>query len=302
MITVIITVEFVLIVYSINSCKHYFRSYNMVFFFYRFSRNLCALTKPTRKFMKKIILLLAVSAILFSFYRETSSTTDFKSSSVQVHGGKAWSSIKLNKDGSPAQLSLVFDNKTLNNLPMHSAGHGHSPENDFIIPLHKKASEATPFKFVMLNWNPNGHEPAGIYDLPHFDVHFYMTSAEEVMNYTDTVKIDHKLPAADYFPAKHMAVAGVPMMGKHWIDVTSGELNGQKFTQTFIYGSYDSKVVFYEPMITLDFLKKTSKFERPIPVPAKFQKPGYYPTKMRVVKHDGVTEVLLDGFVKRQAS
>jgi hypothetical protein len=55
-------------------------------------------------------------------------------------------------------------------------------------------------------------------------------------------------------------------------------------------------------MITLDFLKKTRKFERPIPVPAKFQKPGYYPTKMRVVKHDGVTEVLLDGFVKRNAS
>jgi hypothetical protein len=99
-----------------------------------------------------------------------------------------------------------------------------------------------------------------------------------------------------------MAAIGIPKMGKHWIDVTSPELSGEKFSQTFIFGSYDSKVIFYEPMITLDFLKKTSKFERPIPVPAKFQKSGYYPTKMRVVKHDGVTEVLLDGFVKRQAS
>jgi hypothetical protein len=55
-------------------------------------------------------------------------------------------------------------------------------------------------------------------------------------------------------------------------------------------------------MITLDFLKNANKFERAIPVPGRFQKPGYYPTKMRVTKHDGVTEVLLDGFVKRQAS
>jgi hypothetical protein len=252
--------------------------------------------------MKKIILLLAVTAFLFAFNKEKNKTNAFKSSQVKVHGGKAWSSITLNKDGSPAQLSLVVDDKTLNTVPVRTPGHGHSPENDFIIPLHKKATEATPFKFVMLNWNPNGHEPDGIYDLPHFDIHFYMTTTDEVMNYTDTLKLDHKLPAADYFPAKHMAAIGIPKMGKHWIDVTSPELSGQKFSQTFIFGSYDSKVIFYEPMITLDFLKNTPKFERPIPVPTKFQKSGYYPTKMRVVKHDGVTEILLDGFVKRQAS
>jgi hypothetical protein len=65
------------------------------------------------------------------------------------------------------------------------------------------------------------------------------------MNYTHTVKFDHKLPEADYFPAKHMAAIGIPKMGKHWIDVTSPELSGQKFSQTFLFGSYDSKVIFY---------------------------------------------------------
>ncbi len=48
---------------------------------------------------------------------------------------------------------------------------------------------------------------------------------------------------------------GVPQMGAHWVDVTSPELNGSTFAQTFIYGSYDGQVNFYEPMITLDFLK-----------------------------------------------
>ncbi|MCW3108253.1 MAG: hypothetical protein JWQ09_2759, partial [Segetibacter sp.] len=77
--------------------------------------------------------------------------------------------------------------------------------------------------------------------------------------------------------------------------------NGQPFSQTFIYGTYDGKVTFYEPMITLAFLKSTTSFERAIPQPAKFKKAGYYPTKMRVTKHDGVTDIVLDGFVQRQA-
>lgn len=92
------------------------------------------------------------------------------------------------------------------------------------------------------------------------------------------------------------------MMGSHWFDIHSPEFNGQVFTQTFLYGSYNGKVTFYEPMITLAFLKNTTTFERPIPTPAKFQQAGYYPTVMRVVKHDGVTEVVLDNFIYRQQS
>jgi hypothetical protein len=122
------------------------------------------------------------------------------------------------------------------------------------------------------------------------------------MQYTDNTKMD-KLPAAAYLPPTYIAPApGVPMMGKHWLEATSPELNGQQFTQTFLYGSYDSKVTFYEPMITLNFLKNNSNYERDIPQPSKYEVAGYYPTKMRVLKHDGVTEIVLEKFVKRQAS
>ena len=91
-------------------------------------------------------------------------------------------------------------------------------------------------------------------------------------------------------------------MGCHWIDFTSPELNGQLFTQTFIYGSYDGKVIFYEPMITEAFIKANSNFERAIPQPVKFQKTGYYPGKMRIAKQNGVTNIILEGFVLHQAS
>ena len=159
----------------------------------------------------------------------------------------------------------------------------------------------TLIKHVFLNWNPAGHEPPGIYDLPHFDFHFYLVPDAERVASTDMAKINIQ-PAADYVPANHMAGAPVPQMGLHWLDLASPELSGAKFTQTFIYGSYDGKVTFIEPMITKEFLLNTTNFERSIPQPAKYQRAGYYPTKMRIIKHDRVTEVILDNFVQRQAS
>ncbi|MEJ0102810.1 MAG: hypothetical protein WDO19_09750 [Bacteroidota bacterium] len=55
-------------------------------------------------------------------------------------------------------------------------------------------------------------------------------------------------------------------------------------------------------MITLEFLKASNNFERAIPQPAKVQKSGYYPTKLRITKHDGLTEAILDGFVYKTQS
>src|SRR5437868_488939 len=37
----------------------------------------------------------------------------------------------------------------------------------------------TPFTYLLVNWNPHGHTPPGIYDLTHFDVHFYLNQDTE---------------------------------------------------------------------------------------------------------------------------
>lgn len=252
--------------------------------------------------MKKFLFLLAgTTALLFSCKKDNDKAGYYSGSQVAVHEGKSWSSVKLNEDGAPEQLILTIDNNALNSVPVGGGDGGHQHNNNLVVPLPAKALESTPFKFIFLNWNPSGHEPDGIYTSPHFDMHFYMSSEAEVMNAVDMAKINTD-PAADYLPAMYVGAAPVPQMGKHWIDVTSPELNGASFTQTFIYGSYDGKVTFYEPMITLDFLKNTNHFERPIPQPARFQKSGYYPTKMQVVKHGNATNIILDGFVYRHAS
>ena len=47
------------------------------------------------------------------------------------------------------------------------------------VPLKFELGEA--FQFVQFDWNPKGHEPEGVYTLPHFDFHFYTVSDAAVM-------------------------------------------------------------------------------------------------------------------------
>jgi hypothetical protein len=253
--------------------------------------------------MKKVIALFTIVAALASCKKDKDNNNVFKGPESEVYHGKAWSSLKLNSSGIPEKLTLTLDAATLATVPIGEGGQteGHTHENNILISLPGKALEVTPFQFIMLNWNPMGHEPAGVYDTAHFDMHFYLTAPGDVMNYVDMAKMEN-LPSTDYVPANHIAGPGVPMMGKHWIDVTSPELHGVPFTQTFLYGSYDGQVVFYEPMITLDFLKATTSFQRTIPQPSKFKVSGYYPTKMTINKEAGTTNISLEGFVYRQAS
>jgi hypothetical protein len=252
--------------------------------------------------MKKILIMaLAAGTFFTSCKKDNDRSGIFKGPEAEVYDGKAWTWVELNKEGNPERVAISISNAALNSVKTGDGGAGgHDHHNNVVLRFHQKA-DVTLFKHVWLNWNPDGHPPVGIYNKPHFDFHYYMISSEERETHVDPVKLDAAL-TADYLPANHIGVDPVPTMGKHYVDVTSPELNGQPFTQTFIFGSYDSKLTFWEPMITLDFLKNTTNFERTIPQPAKFQKTGYYPTRMRVAKANGATNIILEGFVLRQAS
>lgn len=262
--------------------------------------------------MKKFFLLTLTAAALFSSCKKEHDMDRpgiFKGPEEQVHDGKAWTWFETDKAGQPKKLALAITDAALNSVPVGDGGtgpHDHGDmENNWILKFHPKA-DVLPFNHVGMGWNPNGHEPEQVYGLPHFDFHFYMPTPEEIAAipvYEQAKEKFDNYPAAEYFPANYMNFGGgVPQMGAHWIDVTSPEINGAKFTQTFIYGSYDGKVTFYEPMITLEFLKATSNFTRPIPEPAKVQKTGWYPTELNIVKHDGLTEIILNKMVYKTQS
>jgi len=258
--------------------------------------------------MKKIFFV-ALAAIAISSCKKDDLEKNgiYKGPVANVHGGKAWTWVQISKTGNPEKLAIALTDEALNSVPVggDAGGHGHGDANSWTLKFHPKAG-VTHFNHVGLGWNPIGHEPEPIYGKPHFDFHFYIMTPQQVDAIppyeVDSAKFKN-WPAPEYFPATYFnAGGGVPKMGAHWVDLTSGEFNGQPFTQTFIYGGYDGKVTFYEPMITLEFLKNNSNYERAIPQPAKVQKAGWYPTKMKVLKHDGLTEVILDGFIYRHQS
>ena len=257
--------------------------------------------------MKKILITMSAAMILLASCKKDDHNSGgiFKGPVKNFQQGKATTWVQLDKNGKPEKLAITIDAAAMNSLDPGSDAPGEDEMNSVSIPFPNKAG-VTPFTHALIDWNPHGHEPAGIYDQPHFDFHFYMESEAEHLTiplYQQDSSKFLNYPAPEYLPANYFnAGGGVPQMGCHWIDVTSPELHGQLFTQTFLYGSYNGNVTFYEPMITKAFIDANSSFERQIPVPSKFKIAGYYPTKMTLSTIQGAVTVTLENFVYRQAS
>ncbi|QIX61276.1 hypothetical protein FY528_03530 [Hymenobacter lutimineralis] len=241
----------------------------------------------------RLSLMLVVGSLAFGACTEDQvdpqPTTSYGATTA-IGNGQARSYITMDASGKPTEIGMRVTEAGFAGLP---ATPGMStlalPAGDFKLP----------FDHLSFDWNPNGHEPEHVYDLPHFDVHFYMVSMAERMKIElDDAKGD-VLPAANLLPTGYATAPNVapgrtiPMMGRHWIDPTSHEYHGMDFTQTFIYGSYNGAVIFEEPMITKAYFeaKKTETFA--LPQPAAVARTGvYYPTKY-TIGYDAATKEYL---------
>jgi hypothetical protein len=225
------------------------------------------------------------------------------------------------KDGrTPLEVGVAFTEDAMEGLPAPvpgGMGHEHSP----VYLLDLPAQNPTPYRFVELDWNPAGHEPETVYTFPHFDFHFYVVSKEFragiVPSDPQYATKAANLPAPEYrapFYIDASTAAGgapaeavaVPMMGIHWLDVRSPELQKltghpelyRDFTATFIYGSWDGQFIFDEPMITRAFIlsKKaaTDPAERdqiiPISTANRYAPAGYYPSAYRITYDEQAKE------------
>ncbi|MBV9624646.1 MAG: DUF5602 domain-containing protein [Acidobacteria bacterium] len=199
------------------------------------------------------------------------------------------------KDGRPVEIGAELTKDALEGLPTPDtvpAGHEHMAGRhvmqEYLLSLPKEA-EVTPFKLIELDWNPQGHEPKGIYDQPHFDFHFY-TVPQNVRDAIDpadpqfTQKAE-LLPDQQLVPVGYIVprpVTAVPHMGVHWVNRTAGELNGKLFTQTFIRGSWNGHMIFYEPMVTKAFLDSKPNSSFPIALANCYDPAGYHPTTYNI--------------------
>ncbi len=242
---------------------------------------------------------------------------------VKVGEGRARSYVLIdNKNGgAPLEIGVALDATALNGLPQPTAnapggGHNHGDMYEYQLALPPK--HGTPYQFVSLDWNAGGHEPPGVYDIPHFDFHFYTVSKAErdAIVPTDPAFAQKaaNFPGAEYVPAGFMVlppppapVPAVPMMGVHWSNLASPEIqppsspNYAPFTHTFINGSWDGRFIFSEPMITRAFLLTKPDITVPISTAAKVATPGYHPTAYRITWDGQAKEyrIALSGLAKR---
>ena len=241
---------------------------------------------------------LTISLIILSLFisscsestepNNTSKAGTFKGASVNLGNGSANSWVTLDSYGYPVSIGLTMTAAAFDSLGTEMT--------ETILTMPTEAA-LTNIKMIAIDWNPMGHEPPGIYDISHFDFHFYMVDMAFRTAITamgdDTLKCN-KQPMSGYLPDGYMLFpGGIPTMGAHAADLSSPELNGSVFTETFIYGYYDGNMIFYEPMITRAFLLGKQFTEKTLKTPAKYPSAGYYPSKMKIEYDDVKKEYMI---------
>lgn len=216
---------------------------------------------------------------------------------VYVGRGHARTYAEFTRNGLLKELGIALTHSALSGL-------GHT-DKKYTLPLPQSTSLA-PYQYVTLDWNPHGHEPDQIYTLPHFDMHFYFLPKSQIEAISCTnqdAAVCTKTVPPQYLVESYVPTpAGVPQMGWHWVDSLSGEFHGQKFTKTFIYGYYDGKPIFLEPMVTLAYLKNTRISVKKIRLPEQFPQAGSYPSiyQMSYNKRTRIHKIALRNFVNFQ--
>lgn len=211
----------------------------------------------------------------------------FYGPAVQFGEGYVRSWTNITHDDQPLAIGIEFTDGVLHQQHEDDPGTG---GHEALLTLHPKATALMPFDHLTMGFMAAGHPPPGIYAVPHFDFHFYKMPLPErlaIPAYPAALAAFNNNPPAGYIPPLYAkAPAGEARMGGHWMDVTSPEFNGQPFTHTFVYGSYDGKVNFLEPMVTLAFLESGATVHKAIRQPQFFAPTNtYYPTRYNIWKN-----------------
>ena len=251
--------------------------------------------KPIFSFIFKSVLFMGLVCLLPSCKKdkdENLSATYFGTEQTMGRG-TIKSFIEVDKAGAPISLGVKFYDASLEGLPT-----GYETGYSYTLDLPKEV-ELPPYNHISCDWNEHGHPPMDVYTVPHFDFHNYFISQDEraKIGADDLEQFAHK-PAEKFIPAGYeLEDGGVPNMGGHFVDETSGEFNGEDFDYTFIFGNYDGNIIFIEPMITMETFQSKKNISIPITQPQAWQRSGYYP-KTYGIYYDAETKehtVVMEG-------
>ncbi len=254
---------------------------------------------------------------------------------VPVGNGTARMFVELGPRGQPRVLGIALTEAALTGLAERmnttsrcfdkngdgTVSHGEclgDYQADLALPA-EAADLGLPVRWATVNWNPEGHMPPAppVWSAAHFDFHFFMVEpalihgirtgpCAEFIHCEDFARASTPLPE-QHAPEGYIDVgAAVAGMGNHLVDSRDPELADPAlgFSRTFIYGAYDGKLIFLEPMVSHRYLSSRPRQCTPVRAPKAYAVAGYYPTSY-CVRHDarsGTYRVTLEGLVYRQAA
>ena len=250
----------------------------------------------SRRLGRGVRLAVAVGTALAFACSCTSGTTQTSGSGAPSNGtvfgpsqplgnGTVKTYVTLDGAGQPTEVGLRLSAAAMDGLPQDTG-----PAQMVMLAFPDQAGQ-TAFNHVMLNWNPQGHEPAELFGKPHFDFHFDMVdmATMQAINPDDpkyAAEAEH-LPEAKYVPQGYVVPPGpppaaqaVPGMGVHLVDSSDRTLVPGKydFQKIIISGAWDGRYTFVEPMITREWLLTQPNSQESLKQPQAYQKTAYYPT------------------------
>ena len=161
---------------------------------------------------------------------------------------------------------------------------GDGPAGAFAMVAFPAITRNTTFlNHFEMQWEPNGHPPAFTM-VPHFDLHFYAITPEEVLRVKSP---DPAAPVADRIPTDYVypgVNSVVPEMGVHARN--PAEYQGE-FTKVFIVGYYGGRMTFLEPAVNRTYLLTKASYSIAVPRPAVLGRATRYPTKFTATYDSG---------------
>jgi hypothetical protein len=217
---------------------------------------------------------------------------------IPIGSGFAQAYIKY-ADSQLVEVGVSLTPGVMEGLPNELMGHMHEYLAHF--PPHNP----TVYTHITMHWNYKGHRPTP-YLIPHFDFHFNMISETERKAITSDEVQGMHYPPPLYLPRSYAPAPPIstPEMGVHWANSAADELHDIRFTQTLLYGTWDGRVVFVEPMITREFLMSKPDVTIPIAMPQKYAAAGIYATAFTIRWNKELSEyqVALTSFVRKPAA
>ena len=184
--------------------------------------------------------------------------------------GSARTYVTLDDEGAPVALGVAISESAMSDMPADAM---------LMLPVPTAATRVG-YDHVMLGWNPQGAEPGHASTPSHLDFHFYTVDATVA-----SARLASDAPTARYQPAGYVELAAGVRVAIPEPAAESLELDGRRFTRTFVYGAFDGQFVAFEPVITratIDSARAHGRAAEILRLPGAHGRSGRYATSYAV--------------------